>query len=60
MSILSILLVVILVVAVCYAAFWIINSAFPAPINMIAKVLVGILGLYVLLQKTGLLAGLHV
>lgn len=57
MSIVSLLLTVVIILAVAYGAFWIIDRSFPAPINMIAKLIVGVIALVVLLQKTGLLDG---
>ena len=55
---LELLLFVIVLVVVAYIAFWIIDSAFPAPIQMVAKVLVGIIALFLLLQKVGWLGAI--
>jgi hypothetical protein len=50
------LLITVLVVAlIVFVAFWIVDQiGFPNPINMIAKAIVGVIGLVYLLQKTGL------
>lgn len=58
MSLLSILLLVIIIAVVAYIAFWIIDSAFPEPIRMVAKVLVGVIALFLLLSKVGWLGAL--
>ncbi len=55
---LHLLLVVLLIILIAYAAFWIIDRAgTPHPFNMILKLIVGAIALVALLQKTGLLAG---
>jgi len=59
MDIVSILIGLVVLAAVVWVAFWIIDSAFPAPVNMPAKLVVGVIALLVLLQKTGLLSGIH-
>lgn len=59
MDIVSILIGLVVLAAVVWVAFWIIDSAFPAPVNMPAKVLVGVIALLVLLQRSGLLTGVH-
>ena len=55
---LELLLFIIILVVVAYIAFWIIDYAFPAPIQMVAKVLVGIIALFLLLQKVGWLGAI--
>lgn len=59
MDIISILLMLVIFVAVVWIAFWIIDAAFPAPVHMPAKAVVGVIALLVLLQRTGLLSGVH-
>lgn len=59
MEIISILLMLVLFVAVVWVAFWVIDSAFPAPVHMPAKLVVGLIALLVLLQKSGVLSGIH-
>jgi hypothetical protein len=55
---LTILITVIVIIAIVWAAFWIIDAAgTPAPFNMFLKLIVGAVALVALLQKTGLLAG---
>lgn len=55
---LHVLITILIIVAVAYAAFWIIDRAgTPHPINMVLKLLVGAIALIALLQRTGLLAG---
>lgn len=55
---LQILLLVILIVVVAYAAFWLIDQAgTPAPFNMLLKLVVGLIALVALLERSGLLAG---
>jgi hypothetical protein len=49
-AILAVLIPIIILVVVCYIAFWIIDSAFPEPIRLIAKVVVGVLALLELLN----------
>lgn len=57
MSLVTLLVTLIVLGVIGYVAAYIIDRFFPAPINMPAKVLVGLLLLLVLLQKTGLLSG---
>lgn len=57
MGLVAILITILIVLAICYACFWLIDSSFPAPLHMIAKLVVGVVGLFFLLQKTGLLNG---
>ena len=55
---LSLLLTVLVIALIVYLAFWMIdNIGLPHPFNMIAKVIVAIVGLLALFQKTGLLNG---
>lgn len=54
----SLILLLIVLVVIGLAVAWIADRFFPYPANMITKVVVGILLLVVLLQKTGLLDGL--
>ena len=55
---LHMLFLILLIVAIAYAAFWIIDAAgTPYPFNMILKLFVGAVALIALLQRTGLLAG---
>ncbi len=55
---LHVLITILIIVAVAYAAFWIIDRAgTPHPINMVLKLFVGAIALIALLQRTGLLAG---
>lgn len=42
----SAFVVLIIILACGYAAFWFIDSGMPAPMNVIAKILVAVLGLY--------------
>jgi hypothetical protein len=54
----NILLAILVIVAVTYAAFWIIDTAgTPHPISMILKLIVGAIALISLLTQTGLLSG---
>lgn len=50
---LSTLFALVIIVAVAYAAFWIINNAFPAPIQLFAKIIVGLLALSAILPLLG-------
>ena len=59
MDLVSLLVMLVVLVAIVWVAFWIIDNAFPAPINMPAKLVVGVIALLLLLQKTGLLSGIH-
>ncbi len=53
------LITVAVILLIAYGCFWLVDSmGLPHPVNMIAKVVVGLLALYAILQKTGLLAGL--
>lgn len=58
MSVLSLIVLLAVLIAIGWAAAWVADRFFPYPGNMIAKVIVGLLLLMVLLQKTGLLDGL--
>jgi hypothetical protein len=60
MDIISLLLMLVIFVAIVWCAFWVIDSAFPAPVHMPAKLVVGVIALLVLLQKSGLLSGVHI
>jgi hypothetical protein len=52
------LILIFVIVAIAWAAFWIIDRAgTPHPFNMILKLFVGAVALIALLQRTGLLAG---
>lgn len=59
MDIVSILIGLVILAAIVWFAFWIIDASFPAPINMPAKAIVGIIALLVLLQHTGFLTSVH-
>ncbi len=61
MEIVTILLWLIVLVAVCWVAFWLIDQiGIGPPINMLLKAVVAIIGLIVLLERTGVLAGVHI
>jgi len=61
MEIVTILLWLIVLVAVCWVAFWLIDQiGIGPPINMLLKAVVAIIGLVVLLERTGVLAGVHI
>lgn len=51
----TILIGLLVLVAICWVAFWLIDSmGLPSPINWIAKAIVALIGLLVLLRYTGL------
>ena len=52
-SLVSFLLFVLILVVVALVAFWIIDQAFPDPIRMVAKVVIGAIALFLLVQKVG-------
>lgn len=53
----SFLISVLVLAVIVFVAFWIVDATgVPYPINMIIKVIVGILALVFLLQKSGLIA----
>jgi hypothetical protein len=55
---LSLVIAILIILLVVYAAFWIIdNAGVPHPFNMILKVVIGIIALIALLQKAGMLNG---
>jgi len=58
MSLLSLIVLLAVLIAIGWVAAWVADRFLPYPGNMIAKVIVGILLLVVLLQKTGLIDGL--
>ena len=61
MEIVTILLWLIVLVAVCWVAFWLIDQiGIGPPINMLLKAVVAIIGLVVLLERTGVLGHLAV
>lgn len=52
-------IVLIVIVALCYVSFWLIDAGFPAPINLVAKILVTVLGLLAIWQYVVPAIGLH-
>ena len=58
MDLFSLIVLVVAVVLVAWAANYVIDRFFPGQFNMIAKVIVGLLLLWWVLQRTGLLGGL--
>lgn len=54
----SILITLIIVCAVAYAAFWIIDQSIPAPMQIFAKLIVGLIALLFILQLLGVSTGL--
>lgn len=61
MDIITILLWLVVLVAVCWVAFWLIDQiGIGPPINLLLKAVVAIIGLVVLLERTGVLAGVHI
>lgn len=63
MSLISVLVAVIVIVIIVFAAVWIIDQTMPAPAQLIAKVIVGLLALIgvlaLLSQATGVSALIH-
>jgi hypothetical protein len=49
-GLIGILIAIIILVVICYIGFWIIDSAFPEPIRLVAKVVVGVVALLELLN----------
>ena len=58
-ALVSLLIVLLLIVAVCYVCFWIIDSAFPEPMRLVGKIVVGIIALLAVVQYVLPLAGLR-
>jgi len=55
---LTMLLWVILIIAVGYAVFWFIdNAGVPYPLNMLAKVVIAVICIAAIFERTGLLHG---
>lgn len=46
----ALLISLLIIVAIVWVAFWIVDSAFPEPIRMVAKIIIGILALLFLLH----------
>lgn len=58
-SLVSALLLLVLIVAICYVCFWLIDAGFPPPLTVVAKILVGVLGLIAIWQYVLPVVGLH-
>lgn len=50
---LTTLLAILIIVVVAWACFWVIDNAFPPPLHLIAKLIVGILALAAILPYLG-------
>ena len=50
-GLIGLLIWLVIIVAVIWIAFWIIDQAFPEPIRMVAKVVVGLIGLLILAYR---------
>lgn len=50
------LIMILILCVIAYVAFWIVDTiGLPHPINMIVKAVIGILVLYAILQRSGLM-----
>lgn len=49
-GIIAVFITLIVIVAICYVCFWLIDAAFPEPIRLVAKIIVGIVGLVAIVQ----------
>lgn len=58
-AILAALISLIIIVALCYVCFWLIDAAFPEPIRLVAKIIVGVIGLVGIVQYVVPILGLH-
>lgn len=52
-TMLTTLFAILIIVAVAYACFWVIDAAFPPPITVIAKIIVGVIALIAILPLFG-------
>lgn len=54
----ELLLAILVIALVAFIAFWIVDQmSIPNPINMIVKIIIGVIALFALLTKSGLLNG---
>ena len=58
-GIIAVFITLIVIVAICYVCFWLIDAAFPEPIRLVAKIIVGIVGLVAIVQYILPAVGLH-
>lgn len=55
---LSLLITLLVICVVIWLAFWVIGQmGLPEPVGLVARVIVGIIALVLLLERTGVLAG---
>ena len=58
-SALTVLIELAVVVGICYALLWVIDSFFPAPIQVFSKIFVGLVAFVILIYILLGLAGVH-